>query len=198
MLKRSASAASPTITTFSRPRLASEGYRPISRRHPTWDWPTGHVDRSRAVRSDPVADNTVLALGIASTYGAPIIEHDALTLLTDIGIEGDRHAGEHRAVSIVCTGELARAAADLGIEQIDGLRTRRNIVVDLDELPRTHGAEFSIGDVRLAVWRDCAPCNLMDETFGDGASTALRQRAGITASVVQGGTVRVGDALSFS
>lgn len=145
-----------------------------------------------------MASRTVLALGITPTYGAPIVEHDALTLLTDIGIEGDRHAGKRRAVSIVCTGELARAAADFGIEQFGGLQTRRNIVVDLDELPRTHGAEFSIGDARLAVWRDCAPCNLMDEIFGEGAQVALRQRAGITASVLQGGIVRVGDSLTFS
>ncbi|WP_395153170.1 MOSC domain-containing protein [Ilumatobacter sp.] len=142
-----------------------------------------------------MASSTVLALGTASSYGAAITRHDTLTLLTDIGIEGDRYAGKKRAVSIVCTGELARAAADVGTEQFDGLRTRRNIVVDLDELPRTHGARFTIGEVELAVWRDCAPCNLMNEIFGDGAQAALRQRAGITASVVQGGIVRLGDAL---
>ena len=139
--------------------------------------------------------NVVLALGSAPTYGAAIVEHDALTLLTDIGIEGDRHAGKRRAVSIVCTGELARAAAEFGCEGFDALSTRRNIVVDLDELPRVHGTEFSIGEARLAVWRDCAPCSLMDEIFGEGAQAALRQRAGITASVVQGGAVRLGDVI---
>jgi MOSC domain-containing protein YiiM len=145
-----------------------------------------------------VANRTVLALGTASSYGAAIAEHDALTLLTDIGVEGDRHAGKKRAVSVVCTGELARAATDFGIEQFNGLQTRRNIVVDLDELPRTHGTRFTIGAVELAVWRDCAPCNLMDEIFGDGAQAALRQRAGITASVVQGGIVRLGDVFAIA
>ena len=145
-----------------------------------------------------MASSTVLALGTASSYGAAIAEHDALTLLTDIGIEGDRHAGKKRAVSVVCTGELARAATDFGIEQFNGLQTRRNIVVDLDELPRTHGARFTIGEVELAVWRDCAPCNLMDEIFGDGAQAALRQRAGITASVVQGGIIHLGDVFAIA
>jgi MOSC domain-containing protein YiiM len=37
----------------------------------------------------------------------------------------------------------------------------------------------------------------MDEIFGEGAQIALRQRAGITASVLQGGTVRTGDALTL-
>ncbi|MFT7503327.1 MAG: MOSC domain-containing protein YiiM [Gammaproteobacteria bacterium] len=145
-----------------------------------------------------MASSTVLALGTAPSYGAAITEHDALTIITDSGVEGDRHAGKKRAVSIVCTGELARAATDFGIEQFDGLQTRRNIVVDLDELPRTHGTRFTIGEVELAVWRDCAPCNLMDEIFGDGAQVALRQRAGITASVVRGGIVRLGDSLTLA
>lgn len=145
-----------------------------------------------------MASSTVLALGTAPSYSAAIIGHDALTLLTDIGIEGDRHAGKKRAVSIVCTGELAQAANDFGIEQFDGLRTRRNIVVDLDELPRAHGTRFTVGEVELAVWRDCAPCNLMDEIFGEGAQAALRQRAGITASVVRGGIVRLGDSLTLA
>lgn len=145
-----------------------------------------------------MTSGAVLALGTAPTYGAAITEHDALTLISDVGIEGDRHAGKKRAVSIVCIGELARAATDFGNQQFDGLRTRRNIVVDLDELPRTHGARFTIGKVELAVWRDCAPCNLMDEIFGDGAQAALRQRAGITASVVLGGIVRLGDVLALA
>jgi MOSC domain-containing protein YiiM len=144
-----------------------------------------------------VASNTVLALGTAPSYGAAIVKHDAVTLITDIGIEGDRHAGKKRAVSIVCTGELARAATDFGSEQFDALRTRRNIVVDLDELPRSHGKLFTIGEVEFAVWRDCAPCTLMDEIFGDGAQAALRQRAGITASVIRGGIVRLGDTLNL-
>jgi hypothetical protein len=58
-----------------------------------------------------VASSTVLALGTAPSYGAAITEHDALTIITDSGVEGDRHAGKKRAVSIVCTGELARAAS---------------------------------------------------------------------------------------
>lgn len=154
--------------------------------------------RPGPVRSALVASGIVIALGIASAYGAPIIEHDELTLLTDVGIEGDRHAGKRRAVSIVCTGELARAAVDFGIDQFGGLQTRRNIVVDLDELPRTHGTEFTIGEARLAVWRDCAPCSVMDEIFGEGAQAALRQRAGVTASVLRGGNVRVGDTVTLT
>lgn len=137
----------------------------------------------------------VLALTTAPGYGADLVDHASITLIggEQGGIEGDRHIGRRRAVTVVCTGELAKAAAEHGVDSIDGVTTRRNIVVDIAELPRTHGTRFTIGETELEVWRDCAPCNLMDDFFGDGARTALQQRCGISASVIRGGVIRVGD-----
>lgn len=139
---------------------------------------------------------TVLALTIAPSDGAPLEPREEITVITGVGIEGDRHAGRTRQVTVVSTGELAEAAGSFGSD-FDGVATRRNIVVDAGALPRRHGARFSIGEVELEVWRDCAPCNLMDETFGDGAKKALRERCGIAASVVSGGTIRIGDPITL-
>jgi MOSC domain-containing protein YiiM len=141
----------------------------------------------------------VLALTTAPSYESDLVRHDAITLIggESGGIKGDRHLGQRRAVTVVCTGELAAAAAKHGVATIDGVLTRRNIVVDLDELPRTHGTRFTIGETELEVWRDCAPCNLMDDFFGEGAREALRQRCGISATVITGGTIRVGDSVQI-
>lgn len=136
---------------------------------------------------------TVLALTTAPSHGDALVEHDSLELVEGVGIAVDRHAGRRRQVTVVCTGELAEAAALLGVDSIDGVPTRRNIVVDADSLPRAHGTPFSVGEVELTVWRDCAPCELMDVAFGPGAKDALRQRCGISATVTRGGTIRVGD-----
>ena len=148
----------------------------------------------------PSIMGTVLALTTASAYGADLDRHEAITLVTGEagGIEGDRHIGKRRAVTVVCTGELAVAAAEHGVDSIDGVTTRRNIVVDLDELPREHGTRFTIGATELEVWRDCAPCELMNEFFGDGAREALQQRCGISATVISGGTINVGDSIVFT
>lgn len=132
----------------------------------------------------------------APDYGAELETRDELTLVSGVGIEGDRYAGSRRQVTIVCTGELAKAAAEHGIASIDGAATRRNIVVDCDSLPREHGTRFRLGEAELEVWRDCAPCELMDEFFGDGARSALQQRAGISAQVIRGGAVRIGDTIT--
>lgn len=137
----------------------------------------------------------VRSLTTAAVYGAPLDEHTEIELVAGVGIVGDRHAGKRRQVTIVCTGELAEAAALHGVDAIDGAATRRNIVVDTATLPRTHGTAFRVGDVGFEVWRDCAPCELMDDLFGPGARTALRERCGISATVTSGGTIRLGDHL---
>ena len=137
----------------------------------------------------------VRALTTAGDYGAPLESHTEITVVADVGITGDRHAGKRRQVTIVCTGELAEAATLHGVDAIDGVATRRNIVVDAPTLPRTHGTPFRIGAVEFEVWRDCAPCELMDEVFGVGAKDALRDRCGISATVITGGAIRLGDRL---
>lgn len=140
---------------------------------------------------------TVLALTTSPKHGAALVEHTSITLIEGIGIDGDRHAGKLRQVTIVCTGELAIASSEHGVESIDGVQTRRNIFVDAVALPRQHGTRFSIGEVEFDVWRDCAPCELMDEAFGAGAKQALRERCGIAASVVRGGVIHIGDTVQL-
>lgn len=139
----------------------------------------------------------VLALMRAPAYGAPLEECDELTMIAGVGVRGDRHAGKLRQVTVVSTGELAVAAAEMGVTTLDPVATRRNTVVDVEVLPRTHGTVFTIGDVEFAVWRDCAPCAVMDEAFGRGAKEALQQRCGISATVTKGGVVRIGDVVAL-
>lgn len=134
----------------------------------------------------------LLSVSLAPAYGDSLERVDEIQLVEGHGLEGDRYAGSARQVTIVCTGEV-RAAASLYGAPIDAFETRRNLVVDLDELPRTHGVRIAVGETELEVWRDCAPCEVMDEIFGDGAKESLRKRAGISAQVVKGGTIRVGD-----
>ena len=95
-------------------------------------------------------------------------------------------------------GRLSKAAADLGEEAIAPGATRRNITVTLDELPRTHGTEIRLGEVLVEVWRDCAPCEYMEETVGQGARNALKGRSGISAKITKGGMIRIGDSVVVS
>ena len=140
----------------------------------------------------------VTHIHVGSQHGAEPQSLDEVRAVANQGLEGDRNFGSIRNVTIVCDGELAKAAADLGQDAIIPGSTRRNITVTLDELPRTHGTNIRLGEVVVEVWRDCAPCDYMESVVGAGARDALKGRAGISATVTQGGMIRVGDPVVVS
>ncbi len=136
---------------------------------------------------------TVTHIHIAGRHGAEPVSVDEVHAVAGKGLEGDRYFGSVRNVTIVCAGELDRGAAELGMDRIVPGSTRRNLTVTLDALPRTHGTGIRIGEVEVAVWRDCAPCETLEAGVAPGARKALKGRAGISATVTKGGIIRVGD-----
>ncbi len=136
---------------------------------------------------------TVKAIHMAPGYGKPVEPVDWVEVVEGKGLRGDRYFGTRRQVTVVATGELEKAAAELGRDSIAEGATRRNITVEAEALPRSHGARIEIGDVVLEVWRDCAPCEVMETAVGPGARAALSDRAGVSATVVEGGVISVGD-----
>jgi MOSC domain-containing protein YiiM len=141
---------------------------------------------------------TVTHLCIAPDYGMPTQAVESVVAVAGKGLEGDRYFGTTRQVTIVCEGELAEASTDLGMETIPAGATRRNITVTLPSLPRSHGTAITIGAVELQVWRDCAPCEVMETAVGPGAREALRSRAGVAATVSRGGIIKLGDPVSIA
>ena len=136
---------------------------------------------------------TLIHISISPGHGRPDHSVEKIDAVQGKGLEGDRHYGTRREVTLVATGELAEAAAMLGVDSIAEGSTRRNLTIDVPSIPRKHGTRVHIGDVTLAVWRDCAPCELMEKTVGPGARAALKGRAGVSATVVSGGVISVGD-----
>ncbi len=134
---------------------------------------------------------------IAPVHGAPVTSLETVEAVAGSGLSGDRNFGRERQVTVVCTGELDQAASALGIGSISPGSTRRNLTVDVPGLPRRPGTRLIIGDVVLEVRRDCAPCETMETSVGTGARLALIDRAGVSARVIRGGTLRVGDQVSI-
>ena len=138
-------------------------------------------------------DGSVKAIHIAPGYGEPVEAVDQVEVVEGKGLRGDRYFGTRRQVTIVATGELDAAAPALGLARVPDGATRRNITVDLPALPRAHGSRVQIGDVVLEVWRDCAPCEVMETAVATGAREALKGRAGVSATVARGGSIRLVD-----
>ncbi|MGI9163957.1 MAG: MOSC domain-containing protein [Mycobacterium sp.] len=127
----------------------------------------------------------------------PMRATDAVEAEAGKGLVGDRyHGSRHRQVTIQSREALDRTAEQLGYDFSSGA-TRRNITVDVGDIPTTPGARLRIGEVEFEVVRVAAPCRLMEDAVGPGATAALRGRAGSACRVLTSGTIRVGDAVEL-
>jgi MOSC domain-containing protein YiiM len=114
------------------------------------------------------------------------------------GLLGDRYqgrAGGARQVTLVQAEHLAAIGAYLGLAPVLPERLRRNIVVSGLNLLALKGRRFRIGAAVLEMTGECDPCSRMEEEFGPGGYNAVRGHGGITARVLEGGAVMLGDAV---
>ena len=133
------------------------------------------------------------SIHVAKGSRLPMRAVETAEVETGKGIVGDRYHGtKHRHVTVQSAESLAAATTGYGAEVPAGL-TRRNLTIDVGEVPRDPGSRIRVGPVLLEVVRVAAPCKLLDDTIGRGAQEALRRRAGSVCRVLEGGTIRVGD-----
>ena len=116
------------------------------------------------------------------------------------GLVGDRYSGRTgtRQVTLMQAEHLPAIGAYLGTDAVAPERLRRNLVVSGLNLLAVRDAHVRIGAVLLAVTGQCHPCSRMEEELGFGGYNAVRGHGGLTARVVEGGVVRVGDAVTRS
>lgn len=138
-------------------------------------------------------------IGLRPARRAPMAAAEAARLEAGQGLVGDRWAGAvtgARQVTLIAAEHLAAIAACLHLEAIPPERLRRNLVVAGLNLLALKGRRFRIGDAVLEHSGECHPCSRMEEEFGPGGYNAVRGHGGITARVVGGGAIRLGDAVT--
>lgn len=134
-------------------------------------------------------------IGIRSEKRAPMGTPDTVEIIETTGLVGDRYSGRSgkRAVTLI-QKEHMDAVSNILKKDIDPQDTRRNLVVSAINLHALKGKQFRIGaSVILEGTGDCHPCSRMEENLGAGGYNAMRGHGGLTASVVQGGEIRLGD-----
>jgi len=127
------------------------------------------------------------------------ISLDSVLISTEGGLEGDHYKGRNRKrqVTLIQAEHLVAMASLLGKDKIDPLLTRRNIVVSGVNILAFKDLQFQIGEVVLEMTGLCHPCSQMETNFGTGGYNAMRGHGGITTKVIQGGMIRVGDAVKL-
>lgn len=115
------------------------------------------------------------------------------------GLAGDHYLGRSnraRQVTVMQAEHLAAIAGYLGIAPIVPDRMRRNVVVSGINLHALKGQQFWLGTALLEATGECHPCSRMEEALGPGGYNAVRRHGGITAMVIKGGRISVGDAIA--
>nr|WP_245253937.1 MOSC domain-containing protein [Paraburkholderia sp. LEh10] len=120
---------------------------------------------------------------------------ESAELDADDGLVGDHYAsrGGARQVTLIQAESLRTIASHLGRSDVLAGDLRRNIVTEGINLMALKDRRFCIGDAVLQTTGECHPCSRMEEVLGAGGYNAVRGFGGITARVVKGGAIRIGD-----
>jgi hypothetical protein len=136
----------------------------------------------------------IVSLQLCVGHREPMRLVDSANVIDGFGIEGNRHSvseGVRKARQVLLMGEETLEAFGLEHGEI-----RENITtsgIELASLER--GQRLSLGDdVVLEITGHCTPCARMDE-IRPGLQQELQGQRGMLAFVVQGGTIKVGDAV---
>ncbi|MFC6616406.1 MOSC domain-containing protein [Deinococcus radiophilus] len=98
-----------------------------------------------------------------------------------------------RQVTLIQAEHLPVIAALAGVDMVTPELLRRNLLVSGISLLALKDRRFWVGEVLLEGTGECHPCSRMEENLGPGGYNAVRGHGGLTARVIQGGWVRVGD-----
>lgn len=140
-------------------------------------------------------------IGLRSERLGEIAIVNEATVVAERGIAGDHkvkgRAGSKRQVTLIQQEHLVAVAGMLHRDQVLPELVRRNLVISGINLLALKGKQFRIGDVVLEFSGPCEPCSRMEWVLGAGGYNAMRGHGGITAKVLGGGTIRIGDAVQM-
>ncbi len=142
---------------------------------------------------------TVAWIGIRPEKRDPMQVVLSVTVSPSSGLLGDHYSGRsgNRHVTLIQAEHLPVVAALTDHQQIDPALLRRNLVVSGLNLLALKDHYIQIGEVVvLQITGQCHPCSKMETALGPGGYNAMRGHGGLTARVVQGGEMRVGDAVT--
>ena len=160
--------------------------------------------RLEAILLRPARDAPMRPVEVAEALAGQGLVGDRAVKPSTSGAAGPRATGGKRQVTLLQAEHLAVIAALAGHAAISPLLLRRNLVVSglnllaARSLFKDTPMLLRLGEVLLEITGPCEPCSKMETLLGRGGYNAMRGHGGVTARVLQGGWLRVGDGVSCS
>ena len=114
-----------------------------------------------------------------------------LEALTNVGLKGDMHAIEHSTRQVLLIEQEVLAALNLQ----PGILKENITTSGIALMSLKRGQTLHIGSAVVQITKECSPCGRMEE-IRSGLQELLRGRRGMLARVLQGGAIKVGDAIT--
>ena len=156
---------------------------------------------TRDLVEDLAAVGEVTAIVLRPGRRVPATTVTTVDAVTGRGLVGDRHhersrTGGRRQVTLFQAEHLPVVASLAGVGDLAATDVRRNLVVSGFNLLAAKGRRLQVGAAVLEVTGSCHPCSRMDDAVGPGGFQAMRGHGGMTARILTGGTITVGDAVT--
>lgn len=143
----------------------------------------------------PMRAGHLVWIGLRPARRAAMQIVETAELVAGLGLAGDRYgrAGGERQVTLVAAEALEALASHLGVLHVAPELVRRNLVTKGVNLLALKDRRFRIGQAVLEGSGEAHPCSRMEEALGSGGYNAMRGLGGITARVLSGGRIALGD-----
>ena len=154
-----------------------------------------------ALFSAPVHPGKVVWIGLRPARRQQPLSVQTAMAEAGKGLVEDHYPGcgdGKRQITLIEAEGLAAIASYLRTGSIDPASLRRNLVTQGINLLALKDKRFRVGAALLEYTGECHPCSRMEENLGVGGYNAVRGHGGITARVLAGGEIRVGDVINVA
>src|SRR5438552_5039871 len=135
----------------------------------------------------------IVSIQLCPGHREPMQPVPAATLMTGVGLEGDKHAAAASSRQVLLADKEALDAVGV----LPGTIKENLTVEGLSVMQMPVGTRLRLGtSAVLEITKVCEPCFRMDE-IRDGLKLELEGRRGMVSRVVQGGSIRVGDSITI-
>ena len=136
-------------------------------------------------------------IGLRPARDEAMIATGTVEAIAGAGLVGDRYksGSGKRGITLIQAEHLPAIAALAQRPDLTPALLRRNVVVSGIPLIALKQRRFRIGTAVFEGTEECDPCSRMEDALGPGGYNAMRGHGGLCARIVEGGIVRVGDAV---